>query len=238
MSESFVARPVAVIAGVGPGNGQALAQAFAGAGYAVALLARSAERVAALAQQLDGAKAYACDVGDAQQVAAVFANIRAEMGEVDVLVFNAGSMVFGDALGVTPEQFQDAWRINTLGGLLCAQQVLPAMIEKGRGDIVFIGATASLRGGVQTAAFAPAKAAQRSLAQSMARSYWPKGVHVALVIIDGIVDTPFTRKFKPDLPPEAFVTPHGVAEVALALTRQNRQAWSFEVEARPFLEKW
>jgi len=111
------------------------------------------------------------------------------------------------------------------------------MKAKGAGAIIFIGATASRRGGVQTAAFAPAKAAQRSLAESMARKLWPEGVHVALIVIDGVVDLPSTRAAMPDKPDDAFVDPAGVAEIAYQLCRQNRRAWSFEVEARPYTEK-
>lgn len=231
-------KPVAVIAGVGPGNGAALAQRFAAAGYAVALLARSRDSFETLAAELESARGYACDVGDAAAVAAAFASIRRDLGEVDALLFNAGSGVFLDVEAITPEQFEQAWRINALGALLCSQQVIPAMKAKGRGSIIFIGATASRRGNVMTAAFAPAKAAQRSLAESMARKLWPSGIHVALIIVDGVVDLPRTRKAMPDKPDDAFVDPAGVAEIAFQLGEQPRRAWSFEVEARPYTEKW
>lgn len=112
------------------------------------------------------------------------------------------------------------------------------MKARGAGAIIFIGATASRRGGVQTVAFAPAKAAQRSLAELMARKLWPEGVHVALIVIDGVVDLPSTRAAMPDKPDDAFVEPAGVAEIAYQLCRQYRRAWSFEVEARPYAEKW
>lgn len=238
MTAPLRGRPVAVIAGAGPGNGQALASRFSEAGYAVALLARDPARVAALANEIPGARGYSCDVGDAESVSVAFASIRADLGEVEVLLFNAGSAVFADIETVTPEQFETSWRVNALGALLCAKQVIPAMVERGQGDIIFIGATASRRGGVNTAAFAPAKAAQRSLAESMARKLWPKGIHVALIIIDGIVDTPGTRKYMPDKPAEAFVSPVAMAETVHALTVQDRQGWSFEVEVRPFQESW
>jgi NAD(P)-dependent dehydrogenase (short-subunit alcohol dehydrogenase family) len=229
---------VAVVAGVGPGNGAALARRFSSTGYAVALLARSRESFAALADELESARGYACDVGDAASVDAAFANIRRDLGEVDVLLFNAGSGVFLDVESITPEQFEQAWRINAFGALLCSRQVIPAMKKKGQGSIIFVGATASRRGNVHTAAFAPAKAAQRSLAESMARKLWPEGIHVALIIVDGVVDLPRTRKAMPDKPDDAFVDPAGVAEIAFQLTQQQRRAWSFEVEARPYAEKW
>ncbi|MCW2319002.1 NAD(P)-dependent dehydrogenase (short-subunit alcohol dehydrogenase family) [Rhodoblastus acidophilus] len=231
-------RPVAVVAGAGPGNGNALAKRFAHAGYAVALLARDRAKVEALAADISNARGYACDVGDGESVTHAFASIRADLGEIDALLFNAGSALFGDVETITPEQFESAWRINALGSLLCAQQVIPAMTGRGRGNIVFVGATASRRGNVQTAAFAPAKAAQRSLAESMARHLWPKGVHVALAIIDGVVDTPAARTYLPDRANETFVSPDAVAESIYALTTQDPRGWSFEVEVRPSLEAW
>ena len=164
MSNTPKGRPVAVVAGVGPGNGQALAQRFAEAGYAVALLARDRAKVEAMAANIANSRGYACDVGDAGSVAATFTTIRAELGEVEALIYNAGAGVFADIEAIMPEQFEAAWRVNALGSFLCSKQVFPAMIAQGHGSIVFIGATASRRGGIYTAAFAPAKAAQRSLA--------------------------------------------------------------------------
>jgi NAD(P)-dependent dehydrogenase (short-subunit alcohol dehydrogenase family) len=231
-------KPVAVVAGAGPGNGAALARRFTAAGYAVALLARNRENLDAILGELETARGYACDVGDAASVNAAFAGIRCDLGPVDVLLYNAGSGVFADVESITPEQFEQSWRVNALGALLCSQQVIPAMKEKSTGSIVFIGATASRRGNVQTAAFAPAKAAQRSLAESMARKLWPSGIHVALIIVDGVIDLPRTRQAMPGKPDDAFVDPDGVAEIAFQLTRQDRRAWSFEVEARPYTEKW
>ena len=231
-------KPVAVVAGAGPGNGAALARRFADAGYAVALLARSRATLDALQEAIAGSRGYACDVGSPQSVADAFAAIRADFGDVDVLIYNAGSGIFADVEHITPDQFEASWRVNAYGALLCAQQVIPAMKAAGRGSIVFIGATASRRGGPRTAAFAPAKAAQRSLAASMARSLWPSGIHVCLIIVDGVVDLPRTRAAMADKPDSFFVQPSAVAETAFQLTRQERSAWSFEVEARPFGESW
>lgn len=238
MSISFERRPIAVIAGAGPGNGQAIARRFADAGYVLALLGRNAEKTQELAKKIPQAVGYGCDVSDSSEVSSVFSRIRSDLGAIDVLVFNAGSAIFADIETVTAEQFEASWRVNALGGLLCSQAVIPEMIARGTGHILFIGATASRRGGAQMAAFAPAKAAQRSLAESMARQLWPKGVHVALIIIDGIVDTPATRAYVPDRPVESLVSPDAVAHTAYELTRQDHRGWSFEVEVRPFLEKW
>jgi NAD(P)-dependent dehydrogenase (short-subunit alcohol dehydrogenase family) len=229
---------VAVVAGVGPGNGAALARRFAAEGYRIALLARAKTSFASLAEELPMARGYECDVSDANAVGAAFARIRNELGSVDVLLFNAGAGVFADVEAITPAQFEASWRVNALGALLCGQQVIPEMKARSRGSIIFIGATASRRGGPRTAAFAPAKAAQRSLAESMAKSLWPSGIHVALIIIDGVVDLPRTRERTPDKPDEAFVDPAGVAQIAMDLCRQDRRAWSFEVEARPAVETW
>ncbi len=231
-------KPVAVVAGVGPGNGESIARRYAEGGYRVAMLSRKLEHIEPLADELDGALAVPCDVSDAAAVSSAFDRVERELGVVDVLIYNAGAGVFADVESITPEQFEQAWRVNAYGALLCSQRVIGPMKKRRRGSVVFIGATASLRGGKNTAAFAPAKAAQRSLAESIARQLWPAGIHVALVIIDGVVDLPRTRKAMPDKPDEFFVDPDGVAEITWQLTQQPRQAWSFEVQARPFGESW
>ena len=231
-------KPVAVVVGAGPGNGAALARRFVEAGYAIAVLARRRSTLAPIESELAGTRGFECDVGDPTSVESTFAHIRREIGEIDALLYNAGSGIFGDVETITPEQFEQSWRVNAYGSLLCARQVIPGMKATGAGAIIFIGATASRRGGAQAAAFAPAKAAQRSLAESMARKLWPEGVHVALIVIDGVVDLPGTRALMPGKPDDAFVDPAGVAEIAFQLCRQERRAWSFEVEARPYAEKW
>ena len=227
-----------VVAGAGPGNGAALAQRSASAGRKVAMLSRDQGRADALAADIAGAKGYACDLGNPSSVKAVSGAITTKMGEIGTLLYNAGSGVFADVETITAEQFEQAWRVNALGSFLCAREVIPAMKAKGAGDIVFIGATASRKGGKMGAAFAPAKAAQRSLAESMARSLWPAGIHVALIIIDGVVDLETTRAKMPGKPDAFFVDPAGVAEIAWQLTQQSARAWSFEVEARPAGETW
>jgi len=230
--------PLCVIIGVGEGNGAALARAFSKAGMAVALLARKAEFTAKLAVTLPNAKAYTCDVADAASVKETFARIRSELGDPTTVVYNAGSGVWGDVESITLDQFEAAWRVNTFGALAVSHEVVPAMKAAGSGNFIFIGATASRRGGPKTAAFAPAKAAQRSLAESMARSVWPCGIHVALIVVDAVVDLPRTRQNMPDKPDEFFLKPDDMAASALWLTQQPRSAWSFEIEVRPFGEKW
>ena len=229
---------VCVVAGVGPGNGAAFARRFAAEGYSIALLARHTEFSEQLASSLQDARAYACDVGEASSVARTFEAIRNELGEPEVLVYNAGSGVWGTVEEATAADFENAWRVNALGGFLAAKQVIPAMKRAGRGTIVFVGATASRKAGPKSAAFSSAKGAQRSLAESMARALWPAGIHVALIVVDGVVDLPRTRQRMPDKPDDFFVKPDDVAEIGFRLTQQKPSAWSFEVEARPFRETW
>ena len=231
-------KPVCAVMGVGEGNGAALARVFDSAGMAVALLARNTRFTSELARQLSDARAYACDAADRSSVAEAFAAIRSEMGDPATLVYNAGSGVWGDVEHITLDEFEAAWRINAYGALAAAHEVIPAMKAAGTGTIIFIGATASLRGGVRTAAFAPAKAAQRSLAESMARSLWPGGIHVALIVIDAVVDLPAIRRHMPDKPESFFQKPDEMAETALWLARQPRSAWTFEAVVRPFGENW
>jgi NAD(P)-dependent dehydrogenase (short-subunit alcohol dehydrogenase family) len=232
-----MATKVCAVVGIGPGNGASIARRFAAEGYAVALLARRTDTSDTLAKALPKARAYACDVGDAPSVAKTFDAIASEMGPVDVVVYNAGSGVWGTVETIEPSDLEGAFRVNALGLLHVAKKVVPAMKGRG-GNIVVIGATASRRGVARTAAFAPAKAAQKSLAESMARHLWPQKIHVSLVIVDGAVDLPRTREMMKDKPDDFFVKPDDVAETVFRLTEQKPSAWSFEVEARPFGESW
>ena len=232
-------KPVCVVIGVGPGNGAAISRRLAGEGYAVALVARSAGVSTRLADELGPpARGYQADASDAASLEQVLAAIRRDLGDVDVLVYNAGSGVWGTVEEITTDAFEASWRVNALGALVASQQVIPAMRRKGQGSIVLIGATASRRGGPRSAAFSSAKGAQRSLAESMARHLWPAGIHVSLVVIDGVVDLPRTRERMPDKPDSFFVRPEDVAATVSWIVRQPRSAWSFEVEARPFGETW
>jgi len=231
-------RPVCAVIGVGPGNGEAFARRFAADGYAVALMARRTELTAKLAAELPRAKAYPCDVAEAASVAASFAAMRADLGDADILIYNAGSGVWGHVEEVTAEDLERSWRVNALGLFLAAREAIPAMRRKGKGAIVVVGATASRRGAAGAAAFAQAKMAQRALAESLARHLWPDGIHVALIVVDGVVGGPATRARVQGRPDDFFIDPAGVASIAAGLVAQDRAAWSFEVEARPFKEKW
>jgi NAD(P)-dependent dehydrogenase (short-subunit alcohol dehydrogenase family) len=202
------------------------------------MVARSAERLSELALTIPGSRGYAADVGDAHAVADAFARIRAELGAIDTLLYNAGSGLFAPFLDTTPDLFEAAWRVNALGLLLCAREVAPPMVAAGSGTILVTGATASLRGGLNFAAFAPAKAAQRSLAQAMARNLGPHGIHVGYVIVDGVIDIPITRAMLSDRPDDFFLAPDAIAETFWQLAHQDRSAWTFELDVRPFGEKW
>ena len=238
MTNEATKRRVCVVVGVGPGNGSAIARRFAREGYDVALLARTTEATAPLAEELEGARAYTCDVTDTASVRQSFEAIEREMGPVHTLVYNAGTGNWGTVEEIAPAMLEGAFQVNALGLLVCAQQAIPAMKARSEGNIIVIGSTASRRGGARTAAFAPAKAAQRSLVESMARHLWPQRVHVALIIVDGVVDLPKTRAFMSDKPDDFFIQPDAIAETAYRLTIQPASAWSFEVEARPFGETW
>ncbi len=227
-----------VVIGAGPGNGQAIARRFAAAGHPVAVCARDVERLEAMAAELPGARAYAYDVRDPEAPAAVFARVRAELGAPTTLVYNAGEGAFQSLDEADVESLQAAWEVNARGLFLAAKETVADMRDAGGGNLVVIGATASLRGGARTLPFASAKAAQRSLAQSLARKLGPEGVHVSYVVLDGVVDLARTRDAMPDRPDEFFLSPAEIAEAVWFLAQQDRSAWTFELDLRPFGERW
>ncbi|VEB37549.1 SDR family NAD(P)-dependent oxidoreductase [Legionella cherrii] len=231
-------KKVCVIVGVGPGNGAAFASRFSKEGYHLALLARSKSFTTELANKLVNAYPYECDVSHSDSIQSTFTQIQRDLGTIDVVVYNAGSSSWGTIEQITPQDFEASWRVNAFGLMMVSQYVLSSMKQNRKGNLIIIGATASKRGGIKTAAFGPAKAAQRSLAESMAKYLGPMGIHVALVIIDGIVDLPKTREYMPDKPDNFFVKPNDVADTVFWLTQQAPSTWSFEVEIRPFGEAW
>jgi NAD(P)-dependent dehydrogenase (short-subunit alcohol dehydrogenase family) len=227
-----------IVAGVGPGTGAALSRRFAAGGYRVAMLARDADRLATLERDIAGSRGYACDVTDAAQVKAVTARIATELGGPSVLVHNAVSGQFGDFLQVTPDDLERTFRTNVLSLMLLGQALVPGMLAAGGGAIVVTGNTSAWRGSANFAAFAPSKAAQRILAQSMARSLGPQGIHVAYVVIDAVIDVPWTRQAFASRPDEFFARPDAIADTVWHVAHQERAAWTFEVDLRPFGEKW
>ena len=229
---------VCVVAGVGPGNGTAFTRRFAREGYRVAMLARSEERLTKLEAEIPGARGYAVDIGDREVVVDTFERIRAELGSVDVLIHNAAAGAFNAFMDLHPETLELTFRTNVMSLLHCGQAAVPQMFESGGGAIIAIGNTSAWRGSANYAGFAPTKAAQRILAQSMARSLGPQGIHVAYVVVDAVIDVPWTRQMFKDRPDEFFIQPDAIAETVHHLVHQDRTAWSFEVDLRPFGEKW
>ena len=233
-----MAQPVCMVTGVGPGTGSALTRRFAAGGYRVAMIARDAERLARLEREIARSKGYVCDVSDAAQVEATADRMERELGTPDVLVHNAIGGAFGTFLEIDPAVLNRNFQVNTMGLLYLARRFAPAMVAAGRGTIIVTGNTSALRGRAGFAGFAPTKAAQRILAESMARDLGPKGVHVAYIVIDAVIDVPRQRERFKDKPDEFFVRPAAIAEEAFHLTQQDRSAWSFNVELRPYGETW
>jgi NAD(P)-dependent dehydrogenase (short-subunit alcohol dehydrogenase family) len=233
---------VAVILGVGPGLGAAVVRRFAREGFAVGLLARGEEGLAAVQEEIEGAGGTAfatqADATDAASVASAFEEVREKLGDPVVFVYNAGAFQVGGILDLSPEQFDDCFRANCSGAFYGAQQVLPAMVNRGRGTIIFTGATAALRGSANFAALATGKFGLRALAQSMAREFGPQGIHVAHVIIDGQINTPRLREAQPDREESTTLSPDAIAETYWQLHSQDPSAWTLELDLRPALESF
>jgi len=234
-------RPVAVVVGVGPGTGAALARRFA-KGYRIALVARSADYVKSLADEIRASGGEAveapADVGNLSEVAGAFTAIREKVSDPEVLLYNAGSGVWGTIADITAEQYEAAWRVNAFGAFLCAKEVALAMVARGHGVMLFTGATAGVKAGPRSIAFGPAKFAMRGLAQSLARDLGPRGIHVAWINIDGGIDIPRVRRGNPDFKDEDLLKPDAIADTYWHLAHQDRSAWTMELELRPFKEKF
>jgi NAD(P)-dependent dehydrogenase (short-subunit alcohol dehydrogenase family) len=234
-------KPVAVVVAVGPGTGASLARRFA-KDYALAINARSADYLRTLGDELrqDGAQVLEipADIGDPAQVSSAFTRVRAELGDPEVLLYNAGSGTWGTIIEVTAEQYEASWRVNAFGAFLCAKEVAPAMTARGHGVMLFTGATAGVKAGARSISFGPAKFAMRGLAQSLARDLSPRGIHVAWINIDGGIDIPRVRERYPLIKDEDLLKPDAIAETYWHLAHQDRSAWTMELELRPFKEKF
>ena len=233
-----MSKKACIITGVGPGTGSALSRRFAAGGYQIALLARTESRLRELAAELPGASAYPCDVADEAQIVETLARVARELGPASVLIHNAVGGAFGDFQEIEPEVLQSNFAINTMALLHLARGVAPAMLEAGEGAILVTGNTSAYRGRANFAGFAPTKAAQRVLAESLARSLGPRGIHVAYLAIDAVIDVPWARQAFPDKPDAFYAKPSAIAEVAFGLAHQDRSAWAFDVVVRPFCEPW
>jgi len=233
--------PVAIVVGVGAGLGAALARRFA-QGYRVALVARSTDVVRTVAEEIGSAGGAALPVqSDATipaEVSAAYERIRGALGPPNVLIYNGGRRPFGTLLDTSPEVFEETWRLHALGAFLWARQVVPEMLARRRGAILITGATAGVKPGPSSAAFAPAKFAVRGLAQVLSRDLHPQGIHVAYVNVDGAIDMPLIRQFLPHLKDEDLLRPSAIADAFWYLAHQDPSAWSHEIDVRPFKEKF
>ena len=233
--------PVAAVVGVGPGLGASPARRFA-QGYAVAIVARNAEYLKSVAGEIRATGGQVlevpADIGNRAQVEAAFKLIRERLGPPEVLLYNAGSGTWGTITDITPEQYEDNWRVNAYGAFVSAKAVVPDQIARGRGVMLFTGATAGVKAGPKSVAFGPAKFALRGLTQSLARDLGPKGIHVAWINVDGVIDIPGRRERYPQFKDEDLLKPDAIAETYWYLAHQDRSAWTLELEVRPFKEKF
>ncbi len=231
---------VAVVTGAGSGIGEGIARAFVNEGACVALVGRSGEKLQQVASNLPPERVlcYPCDVSDTAQLSATFEKITSELGAPEVVIHNAVGGSFGDFLKIDPEVLRKNFEVNTMALLQLGRLAAPAMIKNTRGAILVTGNTSTYRGKANFAGFAPTKAAQRILAESMARTLGPQGVHVAYLAIDAVIDVPWTRKMAPDQPDAYFCKPADIADECWHLAHQARSAWTFDVQIRPDGEAW
>ncbi|WP_152208126.1 SDR family NAD(P)-dependent oxidoreductase [Marinobacter changyiensis] len=229
---------VCVVMGVGPGNGTAFVRRFSNEGFQVAMLARSVDYLKQLEQSVTGAHAFPCDMMEPEQITSVLAAIESKLGPVSVMLYNAGGGVFKNVEEASLEDFEANWRLNVQGLVAATKAALPQLRQHDTASIIITSASAATRGRANTAPFASAKAAQRSLAQSLARQLGPEKIHVANVVIDGVVDLPRTREWLADKPDDFFVKPSAVADAVWNLSQQDPSAWTFELDIRPFGEAW
>ena len=233
---------VAAVLGVGTGLGGAIAHRFVREGFSVGLIARSADQLAKIQSNIEnsGGKALSvtADVTDPTSIAAALDLIKLELAPPDVLVYNAGILEVNSILELSPEQFEYCWKVNCFGAFVAAQQVLPAMVERGQGTILLTGATASLRGSARFSALAVGKFGLRALAQSLAREFGSQGIHVAHIIIDGVINTPQIRELFPHREEHTLLSPDAIAETYWHLYRQDSSAWTLEVDLRPAVENF
>lgn len=224
-------REVAIVVGTGPGLGNALVRRFAEAGMSVAAVSRKGSTPEA-PEYRDLVHGYACDATIGDQITEMFAQVTKDLGQPDLVVFNVGTWDRAGILDISDKLFEEAWRTGCFGGFLVGRAAAASMLPFGRGTIIFTGATGSIRGGAGFAAFAVPKFGLRALAQSMARELGPKGVHVAHVIIDGMINEDGEAGSGDGMAPTA------ISEAYYQLHRQQRSAWTHELDLRPAGEKF
>jgi NAD(P)-dependent dehydrogenase (short-subunit alcohol dehydrogenase family) len=240
---------VALLVGAGDAIGAAVARRFAAGGCSVCVARRDAEKSRSVVQDIVAsggtARAVGTDVRNEEAVQALFAQVEAELGAIEVCLFNAGANVKSPLIETSGKLFLRAWELACYSGFLTGREAARYMVPRGRGTILFTGATASVRGGSGFAAFAAAKFGLRAVAQSMARELAPKNVHVAHLIIDGAIDSEAIHKrlsaatgAMPDLAPDSLIQTNSVAEAYWALHNQSRDGWTHELDMRPYSERW
>jgi len=225
----------ALIVGVGGGLSASLARLLAREGMRVALAARNADKLTDLCAQT-GAQAFACDAVDPAQVVSLFEEVERRIGVPDVVVFNASGRTRGPFIGLDPNEVERSLIVSAFAGFLVGQQAARRMVPNGHGAILFTGASASVKGYAQSAPFAMGKFALRGLAQSMARELAPLGIHVGHFVIDGVIRNP--GRVEPAEKPDSMLDPDAIAESYLHMLKQPRNAWTWEVELRPWVEKF
>ena len=225
----------ALVVGVGSGLSASLARLFAKSGLKVALAARRAANLAELAQET-GAKSFACDSTNRDEVAKLFSDVEAALGSPDVVVYNASYRTRGPLVELVPDEVAKSLAVTAFGGFLVAQAAVKRMLPHNHGAVFFTGASASVKGYAQSAPFAMGKFALRGLAQSMARELSPQGIHVAHVVVDGGIRS--ERRPNPPDKPDSMLDPDAIAQSYLHLLHQPRSAWAWEIELRPWMEKF
>lgn len=229
---------ICLIMGVGPGTGAAMARRFAEGGYQVAMLARKQDRLDELEKEIPNSRGVVCDVTNTDEFLATLATVKSEMGAPKIAIHNAVKPVFDSFLDMNPEDLEENFQIGTMALLHLARAVVPDMTDAGEGVLLVTGNTSAYRGKASFAAFAPAKAAQRILAESIARTVGPQGVHVAFVAIDAVIDVPLTHELFGDKPYDFYCQPADIADECYRIAHQAKSAWSFESMIRPFGEPW
>ncbi len=235
-----------LVMGAGDATGGAIAKRFAREGYVACVARRSAEKLTPLVDAIEAAggtaRAFGCDARKEEEVAALVETIEHEIGPLEVAVFNIGANVPSPIIEETARKYFKIWEMACFGGFLVGREAARRMLPRGRGTILFTGATASVRGRANFAAFAGAKHALRALAQSMARELGPKGIHVAHTIIDGAIDTEFIRTNFPQTyarkDEDGILNPDHIAEHYWMLHKQPRDTWTHELDLRPWSENW
>jgi len=231
-------KPHCLVIGVGVGTGLACVRRFIEGGYRVSMVARHRERLQSFADSVDGSVPYAADIADLDAFRSTLKRVVDDLGPPQVVIYNAALATFSSYEDLDPTDLERNFRVNTSGLLVTAQELAPAMVNRGDGAIVVTGNTGSLRGKPDFIGFAPTKASQRILAESLARDLGPKGVHVAYVVIDAVIDMPFARRRRPERPDDFFASPDDIAGEVFHTAHQPRSTRSFLVELRPFGEVW